>query len=72
MLETDGKEKNSERKRNPDEISIESADQEEPQEGPAVTELGNVHTPASVWLPYKDTNVNRNRVSPSLSCLRSK
>ena len=53
----------SEEKKSPEEISIESAiDQEPISPAAAITELGNVQTPASIWLPYKDATANRNRV----------
>ena len=60
----EGSEKIGEDK-SPDQISIESAEDQEPVAAAAAisdSKLGNVQSPASVWLPYKDSNVNRNKV----------
>ena len=45
-------------------ISFEAAEDQEPVAAAAAiaeSKIGNVQSPASVWLPYKDTNVNRNK-----------
>lgn len=65
FAEFEGHEKPEEEKK-PDEISIESAEDQEPVAAAAAiadSKLGNVQSPASVWLPYKDTNTQRNKVS---------
>ena len=63
--ESEGKESKEEDK-SPEHISIESAEDQEPVAAAALvadSKLGNVQSPASVWLPYRDTNVNRNKVN---------
>ena len=58
------KDQNGDGEKKPDQISIESIENEQPAAAAAaLTELGNVQTPASVWLPYRDTNTNRNMAS---------
>lgn len=58
--------KEKEEEESPDQISIESAEEQEPVAAAALiadSKIGNVQSPASVWLPYRDTNVNRNKVN---------
>lgn len=68
------KPKEEEKPKDPDQISIESAEDQEPVAAAAAiadSKVGNVQSPASVWLPYKDTNVSRNKVRHDhSSCLQ--
>ena len=51
----------------PDQISIENAEEQDQGVNAAAAigaenQLGGVVSPASVWLPYRDSNTDRNKV----------